>query len=851
MLHQLKKKGGTITPSPMSQLTIFIASSYDTAHERAVVGDAVRRLNGRYEPHGWRIRLHCWEDYVPEYRGIRKQSEYNEDLIKTSDIFIAIFRGNCGTFTQEEIQVWTDELHRVPVVFNISDPVVDKTAVDAFLNSKCLMPLTIVNDADIYTQVEAIVQNHIAGKPRPASVPVTIVAKELYATIPDDRSIERAHFGNLVRSVDDLAERAFHSRCRLTTGDEAKIPVSDYYTAILKDTVNATEERELLTALQCCITTRKPDVQLYYNHGDKIFGNHPQIQTAITASGLFNEPYDSHYRVRFNLVRWLHQQTILSVGLQAGIDIRDGWFIFCNLPVIPLEQLGIRGGTVMQQLSQLVKAFSFAVLGVDTQVTIASGEIDIHTLEEQMKRTDSVSKAVSEVNAEIRQRREQWLHQVSERIDTLLSFEVTDKNIVELTALIEKKEQLQAALAVQPRELLRTQMLMVQVNDTYPHQFAIVGRDADAQYLKVTQTADCYGIKDPTVEMMRMNYANYLHRQNRNAESLDYYETAINNIEALDDQSELLRYYIMHLYVTYINHLSFLGENERAITAIKRLIQKETEWEQNGIPKLERIANQSRNLACQLRIRPLSGDVTGLLNRSMDTYLQACSIPQDSFDQFIRAEVFCDLPICIAATAIDAQPYLRIDADQLQHNVDFFLGKVVDYADEHKEEENAMFYLSEALHNWAFFYSNEKGQQLKAREYCERALSVRRQIYADTRHPEKLYEVAQTLLMLGATYVNDIEGDLSPSDFHIALSYADECLSIYRSLNQEHFPEQDLRVHQALQLKGSILYYGGRKADGLALLRQACEWNLANPGNSYEGTFCGVAGEILKIEGQI
>ena len=835
----------------MSQLSIFIASSYDTAHERAVVGDAVRRLNDRYEPQGWRIRLHCWEDYMPEYRGIRKQTEYNEDLIKTSDIFIALFRGNCGTYTQEEIQLWTDGLHRMPVVFDISDPTIDKTAVNTYLNSKGLTPVMVSDDADIYAQVTAIVENFIVDQPKPASIPETIAAKELYATIPDDRESERAPFGNLVRSVDDLAQRAFHSRCRLTSNNQAKIPVSDYYAAILKDTVNASEEQELLTAIQSCATTKKPEVQLYYNYGDSICCNHPQLQSAITTSGLFNEPYDSIYRVRFNLVRWLHQQTILSVGLEAGIDIRDGWFIFCNLPIIPLEQLSIRGGTVMQQLSQLVKAFSFAVLGVNTQVTKASGEIDIQMLEEQMMRADSVSKAVSDVEVEIKQRREEWLHRVTERIDTLLSIEITDKNIVELTALIDKKEQLQTVLAVQPRELLRTQMLMVQVNDTYPHQFAITGRDADSQYLKVTQTADRYGIKDPTVEMMRMNYANYLHRQNRNAESLAYYETAINNIEEIDDQSELLRYYIIHLYVTYINHLSFLGENEHAITAIKRLIQKETAWEQNGIPKVERITNQSRILACQLRLRPLSGDVAGLLNRSMDTYLQASSIPQDSFDQFIRAEVFCDLPICIAAASIDAQPYLRMDAEQLRHNVDFFLGQVVDYADGHKEEENAMFYLSEALHNWAFFYSNEKGQQLKAREYCERALTVRRQIYADTRHPEKLYEVAQSLLMLGATYVNDIEGDLSPFDFHTALGYADECLSIYRLLNQEHFPEQDLRVHQAIQLKGSILYYGGHKADGLVLLRRAWDWNLAHPGNSYEGVFRGVAGRILKVDEQM
>ena len=835
----------------MSQLTIFIASSYDTAHERAVLGDAVRRLNDRYEPQGWRIRLHCWEDYVPEYRGIRKQTEYNEDLVKRSDIFIALFRGNCGAYTQEEVQLWTDGLHRMPVVFDISDPTIDKTAVNTYLNSKGLNPVVVSDDADIYAQVTAVVASFIANQPKPTSIPETIEAKELYATIPDDREFERAPFGNLVRSVDDLAQRAFHSRCRLTTGSEAKISVSDYYTAILKDAVNATEEREILTALHSCITTHRPDVQLYYNHGDMICGNHPQIQTAITASGLFNEPYDTICRVRFNLVRWLYQQTLLSVKLEAGIDIKGGWFIFCNLPVIPLEQLGISGGTVMQQLSQLLKAFSFAVLGVNTQVTTPQGEIDLQTLEEQMMRADNVSKAIGEVNTEIRQRQEQWLHQVSERIDTLLSIEITDKNIVELTALIDKKEQLQTVLAVQPRELLRTLMLMVQVSDTYPHQFATTGRDADAQYLKVTQTADRYGIKDPTVEMMRMNYANYLHRQNRNAESLTYYETAINNIEEIDDQSELLRYYIIHLYVTYINHLSFLGENERAITAIKRLIQKETTLEQNGIPKVEKIANLCRILACQLRIRPLSGDVAGLLNRSMDTYLQACSVPQDSFDQFIRAEVFCDLPICIAASAIDAQPYLRMDAEQLRHNVDSFLGQVVDYADGHKDEENAMFYLSEALHNWAFFYSNEKGQQLKAREICERALAVRRQVYADTHHPEGLYEIAQSLLMLGATYVNDIKGELSPSDFKTALAYADECLSIYQSLNQEHFPEQDLRVHQAIQLKGIILYYGGRKADGLVLLRRAWDWNLAHPGNSYEGVFRGVAGEILKSERMI
>ena len=117
---------------------------------------------------------------MPEYRGIRKQTEYNEDLIKTSDFFIAIFRGNCGTFTREEVQLWTDGLHRMPVVFDISDPTIDKTAVNTYLNSKGLTPVVVSDDADIYAQVTAVVASFIDNQPKPTSIPETIETKELY-----------------------------------------------------------------------------------------------------------------------------------------------------------------------------------------------------------------------------------------------------------------------------------------------------------------------------------------------------------------------------------------------------------------------------------------------------------------------------------------------------------------------------------------------------------------------------------------------------------------------------------------------------------------------------------------------
>ena len=835
----------------MPDIRIFIASSYDTAHERAVVGDAVRRLNDKYEPLGCRVRLHCWEDFTPEFTGTRKQTEYNEQLIKTSDIFVALFRENCGRYTQEEIRVWTHDLRKTPTILDIVDASAQKSAIASYLFNNGLTAQSVSNDAEIYSVVETLVRDCIAKYPAPVNGATVGSAKEIYATIPADRASERAPFGNLVRGIDDLAERVFHSRCRLAVGDAARIPASDYYVAILKDTVEANEETEILSAIRSCIGGQKPDIQLYYNYGDKICSNHPQIQAAITSGGLFSEPYDTLYRVRFNLVRWLHQQTLLSVELNSGIDIQDGWFIFCNLPVIPLTQLGISGGSVVQQLNQLLKRFSFAVLGVNTQVTTKTGEIDLQALEEQMNRADAVSGLLKDLETGTRQKREVLLRQVSERIDTLLSAGITDASMGELTTLIEKKEQLQTALAVHPRELLRTQMLMVQVSDTYPLQFSTTGRDVDAQYLKVVRTADRYGIKDATVEMMRMNYANYLHRQNRNRDAMAFYETAIYNIEALDDRSELLRHYIMHLYVTYINFMSSLGENHRAAEAIKSLVEKESEWEKVGLSETETIVNHSQILACQLRMRPLSGDVAGLLNQSITTYLNACRVPKDAFDRFILADVFCDFPNCIAATSIDAQPYLNMPESQLKSNIDYFLDQVISNAELLIDEQSRMVYSSEALHNWAFFYSNLKGQQGKARELSEKALSVRRQIYAITRRPNALYDVAQTLLMLGATYVNGIKASINDAEFATALKYADECLEIYQSLNQERFPEQDIRVHQAILLKGSILYHGGRKEEGLSLLKKAWNWNLMHPNNSYQGTFKGVAKRILKEESDI
>ena len=87
----------------MTNIKIFIASSYELSEQRVLIGDYIRRLSYDYSPRGIRVRMLCWEDFYPEYTGKSKQQEYDEQLIKTCDIFIAMFRARCGKYTQHEI----------------------------------------------------------------------------------------------------------------------------------------------------------------------------------------------------------------------------------------------------------------------------------------------------------------------------------------------------------------------------------------------------------------------------------------------------------------------------------------------------------------------------------------------------------------------------------------------------------------------------------------------------------------------------------------------------------------------------------------------------------------------------
>ena len=97
---------------------IFLASSNELREDRVAFGDFIRHLDNIYEEQGIRIKLFIWENFDAAFCGGRTQYDYN-NLIRTSDIFIALFYQTVGNFTIAELEVAIEEFRKkgYPKVF--------------------------------------------------------------------------------------------------------------------------------------------------------------------------------------------------------------------------------------------------------------------------------------------------------------------------------------------------------------------------------------------------------------------------------------------------------------------------------------------------------------------------------------------------------------------------------------------------------------------------------------------------------------------------------------------------------------------------------------------------------------
>ena len=86
----------------MKEIRVFPASSRELQHERMLLAELIHRMNSLTD--GVRFSLESWEYQDASMDAMRKQDSYDE-ILKSCDICLAIFRKLAGEYTREEVEL--------------------------------------------------------------------------------------------------------------------------------------------------------------------------------------------------------------------------------------------------------------------------------------------------------------------------------------------------------------------------------------------------------------------------------------------------------------------------------------------------------------------------------------------------------------------------------------------------------------------------------------------------------------------------------------------------------------------------------------------------------------------------
>lgn len=842
----------------MLDINIFIASSFEMADWRNAIGHIIGMLSEEWEPRGYRIKMKCWEDYYPEFDGERKQDQYNRDLVLKSQIFVALFGEKCGDYTQEEIRL--GKKHCKDDLYVLRKIGVPSSSVDQFLFIEGLHAEECGTETEVTEKVRVYIESYVSKHTTTGNT-LQQDQKIVYCTIPDDCCEYRNLFGNMVRSLDDIMCENVNLRCRLRMDNPDQVCQSNYYVAILKNTLSNQNEKELVNAISHVGSTDFPDaVQLYADSNCKVIADSPALNALIQSKGLFLEAFQGNmFRIRYNLFRWLLKSQIINVNEQAGLGVRDGMLTFFNIPIISIDLLNIKANAKAAFVSQVIRQFGFTMLCDDVTASLPSEEaIDIAQLDNSIDANTQILGAATDIIENAIVKLDEKKQQIAARMAYLnQSEEIRSQHIEELSNLSIRLAKVQRQLLAfghgDAYNLMRTLMFTVQMHDTYTLQFHSLGYDINAHYKEIADMADKYDINDPTVEMIRFNYANYLARTNRNQEALRIYEQVTSSLNKMDDSSKLIRAYVMHLSVTCINHFSGLALIEMAQANIALLESKIRHWNGYGRSKVDMLVDEVRLMACKLRVPNINDeDKFSLVQNALKLYEQLKKADMGEFPVGLWDEMYCDFPIVITSNLID----IAMQRKNLKYFEQGFVLqlRVIQTIEKNNilDEYLTLTYLGKAYHNIGFILHCSYCDIGKSYDYVSKALSCRRKAYDMTNLATDLQLVAETLLLMGALFADRQKYECEPfSDAaeSEALKYADECLSIYKSLDTEHFLNQETDVYKAKLLRGSILVWSRfdkHLAEGIDLLQDCLQWNEKHPDNTYHQTIQDTAIPELK-----
>lgn len=877
----------------MTTIKIFLASSCELAYERMVVGDKIRQADDKWRSKGIRLQLMVWEDYRPEFLGVRTQTEYDEYLVNESQIVIGLFKNRCGKYTQEEIMLAKrnnlENLH----VFTL--PADDGASlVSDFLTRGSIGSVKCSDIDHVCSEVMDVVEDYIAknkcGNVLSANSP--LATDQIYATIGADVPKRSAEFGNVIRSVNDALEDDNISRCILMEKHQRDmIPQSDYYVALTHEYCELDEEEEVVTAIKASAGDKgKLPVAIYLENGSHLLNTCPEINNVLVNNGVFTIEYGSMNDVKTNLFLYLYRKrksNMIVFDDFSGFAYSDGCVTFAGYMIAAVKSLfqDVEVIKQCQRLDGIRKQLECLIHKKDAKSrndkVVLNNEMDnllkyvneVLTLKFASLQTRNIETDIDEsqpLNLEsinnsidtqekslsiLHKKKEQIFDNWSSTIRALvarLNYLVADRNIqVEEIKAVAKSIYglLQRIIANEVKfsgERMQDIMQLLQATyDQYGGEY-----DGDEFFHISFDWADKNNVSSAFIETCRFNYANALMR-NEDPAALQLYKTVLTNLKQIDANSISSHRFIIKVYTSIAHALIELEKSEEAWDVIQQMGHDINEWND---PLKVRLLQSSDFYAAQLRAIPEYWDdgMLDIISHAVITFNECRKHLVITPKDYHYVYCFCYLPNIISAFIIDRMEYMDESKKEGLLPIAFeMLENLLHYAEiiEEYDPIEGTTSASQGYHNRGFLYYKLKRWEEAISDY-RKALECRRFIYEHI--PQKDYKrvIGESLVNIGAAQLewhkeNPRMKGQNPIDT------AKEALDIYESLYNKDFPHSEVDINKAKQLIATSYYYIGNSEErqqGLDIMKEIYAWVIKHPDNYYMSSFMCNTVRILKEE---
>lgn len=410
----------------------------------------------------------------------------------------------------------------------------------------------------------------------------------------------------------------------------------------------------------------------------------------------------------------------------SGVSIKDNdWIEFMKMPVIPCSSLNIYGTSNREKVDNLlVKIGSESFNPQHELIDFNPGQaIDIDSLRDYIDKVNVVGVIAQKLNDDVITAKRQSLDRINERL-RFLSSTSTKEYIKESIELIEVKTGLLKDLFDMNLEtlenLLRSNIQFASICDENRNIAVSMGINVDYLFKQIVDLADSNHFYDPHVEMMRMNYANYLSRENQNREAVECYNKTMRNMALIDDLSPIIINYLTAIFLNFAHSLADLGAGNLLTKLISDFERRVARWSEAETLPYPRIVYRIFVLSILLTERS-TGRFARYIYEATTIYNTMNELGINQSDR-IWSDVFCSFPTTLIASILDYMPN-RKGLDLVIPIVEKTFSNIKDNHNLELDEKYCHF--SNLYHNLAYGYSNVNNQ-ISARNFALKALEIRR-----------------------------------------------------------------------------------------------------------------------------